>query len=460
MQPRFGLAYLFNTKTVIRGGYGIYFDQTRSGANGLLSYGSQGFNQYTSMITTYQNDGATPYLHLSNPYPNGLIQPTGSSLGLMNDVGYHAIGPLRTSLAARTPYEQSWSFGIERQLPSNMVFSATYLGKKGTHLYFSGTNQLDILGPQVENLPTSQIAALNDYVPNPFSGIITDPNSTLSSDQVQAYQLQVPFPQFTGVTTDVQPIANSTYNALQLVLEKRYSNGLQLSVNYTWSKSIDDSSTYDDNVTWLGSFTSLQDPNKPWLERSLSTFDIPQVLKINYSYDLPFGRGRTFGGDMPRFLDLLIGGWQTNGVWTIQDGRPLSFTTSDGGVPIPTYGAQRPNINGTLKKNNGSDWINNYFANPDIFSIPDPYTLGNTPRALGTVRSPFFFTCNLSVNKEFGLSSKYEAMKLQLRLEAENAFNHPVFGTPDTAVGDPSFGTISYTAIGPRQVQLALKFSF
>ena len=126
VQPRFGLAYLFNTKTVIRGGYGIYFDQTRSGANGLLSYGSQGFNQYTNMIDTYQNDGATPYLHLSNPYPNGLIQPTGSSLGLMNDVGFQAIGPLRTSLAARTPYEQSWSFGIERQLPSNMVFSATY----------------------------------------------------------------------------------------------------------------------------------------------------------------------------------------------------------------------------------------------------------------------------------------------------------------------------------------------
>jgi hypothetical protein len=86
--------------------------------------------------------------------------------------------------------------------------------------------------------------------------------------------------------------------------------------------------------------------------------------------------------------------------------------------------------------------------------------LGNTPRALGSVRTPFFFTCNLSVNKEFGLSSKYEAMGLQLRLEAENAFNHPVFGTPNTAVGDPSFGTISYTTIGPRQVQLALKFSF
>jgi outer membrane receptor protein involved in Fe transport len=460
IQPRFGFAYLLNPKTVIRGGYGIYFDQTRSGANGLLSYGSQGFNQYTNMITTYQNDGATPYLHLNDPFPNGLIQPAGSSLGLMNDVGFQAIGPLRTGTAARTPYEQTWTFGIERQLPSNMIFSAQYIGKKGTHLYFAGTNQLNVLGPQVESLPPSQIAGFADYVDNPFAGIITDPNSTLSSDQVQAFQLQVPFPQFDGVATDVQPIANSTYHALQLIIEKRYSNGLQLSANYTWSKSIDDSSTFDDNVTWLGSFTSLQDPNKPWLERSLSTFDIPHSLKINYTYELPFGHGRAFLSNMPRALDLILGGWQTNGVWTIHDGRPLSFTTSDGGIPIPTYGAQRPNLTGTPKQNHGDDWINNYFVDPNVFQIPDPYTLGNAPRAIGSVRTPFFFTANLSIGKEFGLSSKYEAMKLELRLEAQNAFNHPVFGTPNTAVGDPSFGTISYTTIGPRQVQLALKFSF
>jgi Carboxypeptidase regulatory-like domain/TonB dependent receptor len=460
LQPRFGFAYLLTPKTVVRGGYGIYYDQTRSGANGLLSYGSQGFNQYTNMITTFQNDGATPYLHLGNPFPNGLIQPAGSSLGLMNDVGFGAIGPLRTSNAARTPYEQSWSFGIERQLPSNIVLGVQYIGKKGTHLYFSGTNQLNVLGPQIEKYSQSQIAALNTLVPNPFAGIITDPNSVLSSPQVSNSQLQVPFPQFTGVTTDVQPIANSTYHALQINVEKRYSNGLQLSANYTWSKSIDDSSTFDDNVTWLGSFTSLQDPNKPWLERSLSTFDTPSVLKINYTYDLPIGHGRTLLSNMPRALELIVGGWRTSGVWTIADGRPLSFGTLDGGTPLPTYGAQRPDITSTPKRNNGSDWIDNYFANPDVFQLPALYALGNAPRAIGSVRTPFFFTANLSMLKEFGLSSKHEAMKLEMRFEAQNAFNHPVFGTPNTTVGDPSFGVISYTTVGPRQVQLALKFSF
>ncbi|HEX3684012.1 MAG TPA: carboxypeptidase-like regulatory domain-containing protein [Bryobacteraceae bacterium] len=469
-QPRFGFAYLFDKKTVIRGGYGIYYDQTRSGANGLLSYGSQGFNQYTSVVSTYLNDGATPYLHLNNPFPNGLIQPPGSSLGLLNDVGYGAIGPLRTATAAQTPYEQSWSFGIQRELGGNTILDLEYVGKKGTHLYFAGDNNYDVLGPQIENLTPTQIGNLGNYVANPFAPLLTSSyyaNSVLSSPTIQAFQLLLPYPQFTGVTTDEPPSATSFYNALQISVEKRYSNGLQLSANYTWSKSIDDSSMYDTNVAWLANYGpnsgwALQDPNRAYLERSLSTFDIPSQLKLNYTYDLPFGRGRAFLSSMPRPLDLVLGGWKTAGVWTIHDGFPLQFTVENGGTPIWTYGPQRPNLTGTPEFSGGpeSNWINNYFANPDVFQIPAPYTLGNAPRAVGSVRSPFFFTTNLSILKEFGLSTTHEALKLELRLEAENAFNHPVFGTPDTLVGDPNFGVINYTAVGPRQCQLALKLNF
>jgi Carboxypeptidase regulatory-like domain len=472
-QPRFGFSYLALRDTVIRGGYGIYYDPTRSGANGLLSYGSQGFNQYTNPVVTYQNDGATPYLHLSNPFPNGLIQPPGSSLGLLNDVGYGAIGPIRTPFYARTPYEQSWSFGIERQLPSNIIVTAQYIGKKGTHLYLNGGNNYNILGPGVEKMSPAQIANLTNYVNNPFAPILTTgplasyyANSSLTAPQVQAYQLELPYPQFTGVTTDEPPIANSIYNALQLTMEKRYSNGLQVAASYTWSKSIDDSSIYDGNLSWLQNTTSgiygPQDPNKPWLDRSLSTFDVPQLFKLNYTYDLPVGRGRAFFSNMPRVLDLIVGGWRTAGVWTMQSGMPLAFLVEGGGTPIPTYGQQRPNLVGTPKRTGGNDgnWVNNYFANPSVFQIPAPYTLGDAARALSSVRSPFIFASNLSIAKDFGLVPSHENVQLELRLDAQNAFNHPVFGTPNTTVGDPQFGTINYMAIQARQCQLSLKLSF
>jgi hypothetical protein len=276
----------------------------------------------------------------------------------------------------------------------------------------------------------------------------------------------VPFPQFTSVTTDEPPIGNSIFHALQLTVEKHYSNGLQLSANYTWSKSIDDSSMYDGNLTWLANTTSFlggpQDPNKRYLDRSLSTFDVPHLFKLNYTYDLPLGRGRAFWSNMPRPLELILGGWKTAGVWTMHDGFPLAFVMDGGGTPIPTYGSQRPNLAGTPKRSGGSEtnWINNYFADPTVFQPPANYTLGNAARTLGSVRSPFFFSSNLSVGKEFRLSTSHEEMKLELRLEADNAFNHPVFGTPNTFVNNPQFGVINYTAVGPRQAQLALKLNF
>lgn len=475
LQPRFGFAYQFSSKMVFRGGYGIYFGQTRSGANGLGSYGTQGYNVGTSVITTYNNDGATPYLHLNNPFPNGFVQPEGSSLGLLNDVGFNAVGPIRSGYAIKTPYEQSWSFGFERELPGKVILDMEYIGKKGTHLYFSGANNPQILGPQIEQYSSNQINALLNYVQNPFSsangGPISDPNSTLSSPTVQGYQLLLPYPEFTGVTTDVQPIANSIYHGLQVKVEKRYSSGLQFLVTYTWSKSIDDASTYDDNVTWEGSLTSLQNPNKPWLERSLSTFDIPQVVQFTYTYDLPIGHGRLLLGNMPKALDAIVGGWKTNGIWRISAGRPLVVTVGGCGTPLPSYGCQRPNITGTPRRNGGShaNWVNQYFANPEVFQSPDEFTLGNAPRSLSDIRSPMVFKSDLSIEKDFSMSKLREGLSAEVRLEAQNAFNHPTFsmGTPgpygdDTLnVGYGDFGQLFYMSpIGARQVQLALKINF
>ncbi len=458
-QPRFGFAYQLQTKWVVRGGFGIYYGQSRSGATGVAPYGSQGFNQFSNIISTYQSQGNTPYLRLNNPFPTGLNPAPGSSLGLLNDLGLGANGPLLNE--NRTPHEESWSLGFQRQLPSNVVIDATYIGKKGTDLSFGGDNQLNILPASVENYSQDQVAnLLNNFVPNPFQGYITNPNSSLSNPTVQAYQLQLPYPQFTSVSTDVPPLASSIYHAVQITAQKSFSHGLQALVTYSWSKSIDNSSAVDDNTTFLGSFTSLQDPNKPFLERSLSTFDIPQVFQATYVYQLPVGRGRDFLGHSSRIVNGILGGWNTTGIWRLSGGRPLAFNSSYDGTSLPTYGTQRPNISGVLKRNHGNGYINNFFTNPQVLSLPALYAIGNTPRALGDVRTPSTFNADLSVLKDFSLESVRSGASIQFRVEAQNAFNHPTFGTPNTNVDDPNFGTITYTTSSPRQVQLGIKATF
>ncbi|MGC2401211.1 MAG: hypothetical protein WA510_15565, partial [Acidobacteriaceae bacterium] len=315
----------------------------------------------------------------------------------------------------------------------------------------------NILGPQIENYSPDQISDLLNYVPNPFYGYITNQNSALSGSTIQAYQLQLPHPQFTTFGGDTQPIANSIYNALQAKVEKRFSKGLELLVTYNFSKSIDDASSSDDD--FLGGTTSLQDPNKPWLERSVSLFDIPQQFQITHVYQLPFGRGKQFGGDWNPIVDGFLGGWQVNGTWSFLSGYPLLPTLANG-VSLPTYGPQRPNLSGKPTRNHGKDWMTNYIANPQVFSVPASFALGTAPRTLPWVRTPGTDTANLSVSKSLALTKIREGMQLQYRLEAFNALNHPQFAAPSMLYNSSAFGNVTSQANNPRNVQMALRLTF
>ena len=452
--PRFGFAYQLFPKTVIRGGYGIFYSTVRSGAAGTGPSGYQGYDQSTNWYALNPSDGATPFGRFSNPFPNGVKLPPGNKFGLLNDIGLSATGPI-PALDTTNPYEQSFSLGMQHELPSNLLLDVSYVGKKGTHLYFGGAGGLNYLGPQIEHYNSAQIAALNTFVNNPFSGVITDPNSSLSSSQVVASQLQLPYPQFTGVNGDDPPWANASYNALQIKAEKRFSHGLQFLVTYVWSKSIDDASTTSGNVTWLGGVTHLQDPNNRHLERGLSTFDIPSVLQLSYTYELPVGKGKPLLGNANAVVNGILGGWQTNGIWRVADGRPLILGLS-GGQSLPTYGGQQPDISGDLKCAT-SDRLTQYFANPDVLSVPAPFTLGTAPRAYGGCRTPEQFTVNLSLFKDFSLARLREGARLQFRAETYNAFNHPWFSPPDTTFNGGSFGVITSTVGSPRELQVALK---
>ena len=500
IQPRLGFAYQLPHNAVLRGGYGIYFSQPRSGAAGTGPWGYQGFDQQTPWIPTFQNAGVLPGARLSDPFPGtGPKLPPGISCGLpdcpqnlgpLNDVGFDAVGPI-PSISRNVPYEQAWSLGVQKELPWKIVAEANYVGKKGTHLYLGGFRNLNRLGTDFEQarvsgaITTDDIRNLaRDQVPNPLAPYITDPLSELSQPTVHPYrdpgnQFHTPFSQFVGFDGDSPPIANSIYHAAQFRVEKSFSSGLQFLVTYAVSKSIDGASATDDSISWLGgglqgNTLSVQNPHNLRAERSLSTFDIPQVLQFSYVYALPVGRGKRFGGSMNSILNGAIGGWQLNGIWRFQAGRPV-ILVEDSSIrhAIPTYG-QRPTLTGPLQVNHSStlSMISDYFANacdtgngqtcpngdPTGVLIPAAdFTLGNAPRTYGGVRQPSSKIVNMALFKEFPLAGLREGMRLEFRLEAFNAFNHPNFGPADTALGDGSFGTITSLATPTREVQLGLK---
>jgi hypothetical protein len=471
--PRAGLTYQFLPKTVMRVGYGIFYEPTYfAGTYG--AYGTDGFDAWTFGVTTYQNDGATPFVPLSNPFPNGINAPPGSSLGLMTEVGQGVFAPIRSWNA--TPYMQTWSFGFERSLPGNTVVDVNYVGTKGTHLYYGGT-WINHLGPWIETASPTTIAAMNSMIPNPFYGIITDPSSPISTPTIWAGTFfTVPsgyFPQFNFVSPTSPPKADSNYNALQLKVEKRLSQGLQFLGTYVFSKAIDDSSIGNGNASWAGGSTSLVNPNNLKSERSVSQFDIPQVLTLAYTYELPFGHGKYWGGNWNKWVNGFLGGWQTNGFWRIDNGQPIGVLWENySNQPLPSYG-QRPDLLAPLHRSHRSSaWFNvdpnacggvgcgGFFSNPDAAAIAQPYTVGTAPRMLSNVRVPGNNNASLSVFKEFLVNSLREGTKFEFRFETFNAFNHPVFCGPNLGVASSQFGLVTSQCNSPRETQAGLKLYF
>lgn len=454
--PRLGFAYRLGGNTVVRGGYGIYYTTTNYTASGTGGGGLSGFIQGTNGLQTYEGNGYTPYSRMSYPFPDGLLFPSGSSLGLSTHLGTGTNGMIREWNAV--PYEQTWSLGIQRQFGSVLV-DAAYVGTKGTHLYSGGATNRSFFGPWIESATRAQITALNTKVPNPFYGLINSPGCGMCGPTITASQLLEPYPQFSGVSSVSPPWSNSIYNALQLKVEKRFSHGLELLGNYTWAKSIDDASVANANVASLGGTASAaQNPNHLSGERSLSEYDIPHVVSFSYVWELPLGRKQRWGGEWGGLVDAILGGWQMQGSWRFDSGMPIrvSLQTSSS---LPTYGAQRPNLTETLNKADCGHGclVGQYFANPRAAVIPASYTLGNAPRTIGSVRMEGTQNANLSLFKNFKIAQFGERSKLQVRIETFNALNHVQFDGPNTSVGNNTFGMVTGQANMPRRVQLGAK---
>jgi hypothetical protein len=462
IQPRIGFAYRFDENDTLRGGYGIYYDPSDMGASGTQLGGVQGFSGVTNGPNNLPGSPAVPVMFLRNPFPFGITKPTGNSLGTAEAIGDAVTAPIRTW--NRVPQEQTWSLGIQHQFPQQMLFSLEYVGRKGTHLYAQGANFLDVL-PQsvVSAYRNGQAATYNAQVPNPFyKNPLVDPAGSLGSPTVPAYQLTLPFPQYTSVTGSFTPTASSSYNGLNAKLEKRFSAGIQFLATYTWQKSIDDSSEGDTGYSFIeggGQSVGPQDLYNLRLERSVSQFNIGQIFQFSFIYQIPYGRGQRFGGNLNRFADGFIGGWQLNGIYRWDDGLPVMLGYSaPAGTVIPTFNGPRPNLTAPLQSCGVAN-LAHYFCNPQVVTAPAPFQDGSAPRTLSGVHIPGTNNLTASVFKTFSL----EPVRIEVRLEAFNALNRVQFGAPNTTLqpGGPAanttFGQITSQANQPRQVQIGLK---
>jgi outer membrane receptor protein involved in Fe transport len=434
-QPRFGYAYQLNQKTVLRGGYGIIYVPTTP----VGDVAQTGFSQDTVMNVSLDG-GLTPNHTLSDPYPSGLLEPSGNRLGALTGVGNAISGQLRD---VRRGYTQQWNFTVQHQPWNNWLFEAAWVGNRGTRLV-GFTRQLNFPGEQTLALGTQ----LNLPVTNPFRGIIA--TGPLSGATITRLQASLPFPQFTGVTGvngGYFFLGNSTYHALAVKVEKRFSTGFSLIAAYTASKLIDDGQNTAAIRPGGVNSTGVQNWNNLRAERSKSAQDLPQRLVLTTLYELPLFRTGS------RLTRAALGGWQVNGILTLESGTPISLS-----APGINGVGNRPNVRSGVPYKVDSPMIDRWFDR-NAFENPAPYTFGNVSRTLPDLHSDGLFNLDFSLFKDFAVTERF---KLQLRGEAFNLTNTPTFDTPDRSVTSQLFGVVSAMAFNPkpREVQLALKLVF
>lgn len=443
--PRVGFAYSINDRTVLRGGYGIFWlpNDLNFGAN-------VNFDPVNSIGTPYVatiNGGVTPLGAWSNPWPNGVLQPPGRPAD-MNKFFLNAGGASTVVPNESYAYMQQWNFDVQRQLPAGIFVDLAYAGSKGTHL--EGFSQ------EVDQLPDKYLSmgtSLFNSVSNPFFGLIQ--SGPLSFPTVSERQLLLPYPEYGDVEVTNSGYGDSIYHSFQMKVERRFQGGGTLLASYTNAKLITDA---DSLIGWMegstGGVAGVIDWNNiKGSSYSLSSQDIPQRLVVSYVQDLPFGHGQRFLSGTRGVAGKLVSGWGTDGIITLQSGFPLKFYSSGGGTQ-PDRICSSANHSGTPESR-----LNEWF-NTSCFVLSPPFTYGNESRVDPNLRQEGIrnFDFALFKNTNFGPG---ERLGVQFRVEAFNLFNRPEFGPPGTVVGTSGFGVVSGPQVNnPRLIQFALRFMF
>jgi hypothetical protein len=486
--PRLGFAYQLNSNTVIRGGAGAYYGMSVA-TN--FQYPGTAFRKSATMFFTLDNFDSRAAT-LANPFPSGLTGPQGTQYGKLAEWGYANANDLGTTEAQNADVFQ-WNLGIQRLLPSQIVIGVDYSANRSIHLPFGGyssTRNRDFISSNVLGQVSAQQHALDptcdadscvsNYLANPvanpfctlFSGtgcpysagpaIFNEPDSRYNGATIPLVNLLRPYPQFDGDFEGLPKLESSSwYNSLQIRFQKRATHHISFEGSYTISKFTDDSSVGANAFVGTLNNGNPQQLDNLRAEHSISANDTPQRLAAAIIVELPIGRQQWIGGNMNRVLDAVVGGWSISSLLTEQSGQPLSVPMAD---PRLMDGNQRPNVlcGGGMGISNGRAALTQTpYLNINCFSDPGDQMPGNAPRYFSGLRTDGIHNIDMSLYKEF---TPKESMKLQLRADVFNSFNHPRFAPPDSAwdPGDTQFGIISSTAIGytPRKIQFGIRFEF
>lgn len=462
--PRFGFAYGFNAKTVVRGGYGIFYNQAfYPGWNSGIA--QDGFN--TSPVFASTNGGLDPAFVLSDGLPQTFQQPPFVDSGYLNGLD----GPIyRPSDANRLAYAQQWNLTVERQL-GNIQVSAAYVANKGTRLP-STVAAINALDPKYLSLGQKLYDEFEpgqtelDGVPAPYPGWV-DQMRACAPNVAQALR---PFPQYCGSLQGVNENAgNSTYHSFQLKVEQKYSNGLWLLGSYTFAKLIT-SAEYVQSTSLIGGAAGVISPFERQRNKALSIDDVPHTFSGSLLYDLPFGNQKRFfnhGG----FSNAIFGGWQVATIVRLSSGTPYFFRSSNCNVPdqfaLRCIPAQIPGVDPYLQDPNDYDPGKGPLFNRAAFEDPNSFNFyyGKGPR-VSNLRGPRFKDQQFSLIKNTRVT---ERVGLRFQAEFFNIWNNHYFVCStrcfgdtafDTDVASPSFGMWNGNVSTPRNMQLALKLLF
>lgn len=409
--PRFGFAYrpFGGDKTVIRGGYGIFWDSSEL----RETDGSADIYPYVSRGDYKQTAGQLQPLETTN----SLFPPIVQGVAVPADNTFIAV---IISEKPRNPYVQQWSFSIQRQLNSKTTLEVNYIGNKGTHLLMR-RNIAQAFAPADPANPAPVLAR------RPYPNFVTYINSDWAG--------------------------NSTYNSANVTLQHR-SGPFAFTGVYTWAKAIDVKSAAAGIGNTGGGYQGTIDNHNTRRDRGLADFDVDHRVVASFVYDLPFGRGKRFLSNTPKAVDIALGNWQVNGIATFQRGFPYSITSPDIGGVLDALAGNRANVVGNPYPSGFHQSINEWFNTAAFVQAPAG-VFGSSGR--NTLRAPGINSWDLSLFKNFPIT---ERINLQLRLESFNAFNHTQWGTPSFDASSTHFGQITGTNVPGRINQLGGKFTW